>query len=104
MSLTPEDTFNVEVLKLLLYVASIDGEVGKHESNLVLGLGRSWSVPEPVLQDLLKHGNAHLEPNWSLLKERKDDTLMAARTLVLADGVVNPEESLMLRKVMQSLA
>ena len=104
MALSPEDTFNVEVLKLLLYVASIDGEVGKHETNLVLGLGRSWSVPEPVLQELLKNGDAHSEPNWGLLKSRKDDAIIAARTLVLADGVVNPEESMMLKKVMQSLA
>lgn len=104
MALSEEDTFNVEVLKLLLYVASIDGEVGKHESNLVLGLGRSWSVPEPVLQDLLKNGDAHVEPNWALLKSRADEAIMAARTLVLADGVVNPEESMMLKKVKQSLA
>lgn len=104
MSLSAEDTFNVEVLKLLLYVASIDGEVGKHESQLVMGLGRSWSVPEPVLQELLKHGDAHVEPNWVLLKSRADEAILAARTLVLADGVVNPEESMMLKKVMASLA
>ena len=104
MALTEDDTFNIEVLKLLLYVASIDGEVGKHESQMVQGLGRSWSVPEPILQKLLKEGDAHEEPNWTLLKSRSEEAIMAARTLVLADGVVNPEESMMLKKVKMSLA
>ncbi len=104
MALSSEDTFDLEVLRLLLYVASIDGEVGTHESQLVLGLGRSWLVPEPELRELLKNGDAHLEPNWGLLKSRSDEAILAARALVLADGVVNPEESLMLKKVMASLA
>ena len=43
------------------------------------------------------------EPDWGLLKTRKDDAITAARALVLADGKVKPEESALLKKVIASL-
>ena len=107
MSLSAEDTFNLEVLKLLLSVAWVDGEVEQHEMHMVMGLGRSWSVPEQALHDLmvdLKAGLKPGEPDWALLKTRSDDALTAARALVLADGKVKPEESALLKKVVASLA
>ena len=106
MALSAEDTFILEVLKLLLLVAWVDGEVEQHEANMVMGLGRSWSVPEPelkVLMEDLKAGRKIGEPNWELLKSRKDDALTAARALVLADGKVKPEESALLKRVVASL-
>ena len=107
MALFAEDTFNLEVLKLLLLVAWVDGEVEQHEANMVMGLGRSWSVPEPelkALMDDMKAGKKIGEPDWALLKTRKDDALTAARALVLSDGKVKPEESALLKKVVASLA
>lgn len=106
MSLSAEDTFNLEVLKLLLCVAWVDGEVEQHEAQMVMGLGRSWSVPESSLQELLIDVRAGIkpgEPDWALLKTRSDDAITAARALVLADGRVKPEESALLKRVVASL-
>lgn len=106
MALSAEDTFNLEVLKLLLFVAWVDGEVDQHESQMVMGLGRSWSVPEQSLQALmadLKAGTKPGEPDWALLKTRSDDAITAARALVLSDGKVKPEESALLKRVVASL-
>jgi tellurite resistance protein len=106
MALSAEDLFNLAVLKLLLHVAWVDGEVDQHEAQMVLGLGRSWTVPEAALQALLakvKEGKRPGEPDWELLKTRADDALTAARALVLADGKVKPEESALLKKVAAAL-
>lgn len=106
MALSEEDTFNFEVLKLLLFVAWVDGEVDQHEAQMVMGLGRSWSVPEMMLQGLMdemKAGKRTREPDWALLKTRSDDAITAARALVLADGKVKPEESALLKRVVTAL-
>ena len=107
MTLSVEDTFNLEVLKLLLFVAWVDGEVDQREAQMVMGLGRSWSVPElalKALMDDMKAGKKPGEPDWALLKTRADDAVSAARALVLADGKVKPEESALLKRVVASLA
>ncbi|MFT3712164.1 MAG: TerB family tellurite resistance protein [Archangium sp.] len=95
------------MLKLLVHVAWVDGGVDQQESQLLLSLGRSWTVPEAALQQLLedvKEGKKPAEPDYALLKTRADDAVMAARTLVLADGKVKPEESALLKKIVASLA
>ena len=107
MALSEEDRFNLEVLKLLLNVAWVDGAVEQHEANMLMGLGRSWSVPEAALQKLMECIAAAKrpgEPDYELLKTRPDDVLMAARALVLADGKVMPEESALLKRVKEALS
>lgn len=106
MAHSAEDTFNLEVLKLLISVAWVDGAVDPHEAQMVMGLGRSWSVPEPSLQAMmadLEAGKRPAEPDWTLLKTRSDDAITAARALVLADGKIQPEESALLKRVVASL-
>ena len=66
MALSTDDKFNLEVLKLLLHVAWVDGAVDQTEANMLLGLGRSWSVPEVALQKLMeavKSGRRPSDPN-----------------------------------------
>lgn len=107
MSFSAEDTFNLEVLKLLLNVAWVDGEVDQHEAQMVMGLGRSWGVPEMslrALMDEMKAGKKPGEPDWALLKTRRDDAITAARALVLSDGKIQAEESAFLKRVIASLA
>lgn len=102
MALTAEDQFNLEVLKLLLHVSWVDGAVDQSEANMLMGLGRSWTVPEVALQKLMeavKAGRKPSEPNWELLRQRADDALQAARALVLADGKVQKEEIALLKNV-----
>ncbi len=107
MTLSAEDTFSLEVLKLLVHVAWVDGAVDQKEAQMIMGLGRSWTVPEQALQGLMakvKEGQKPSEPDWSLLKPRADEALAAARALVLTDGQVHAEESALLKKVVASLA
>jgi uncharacterized tellurite resistance protein B-like protein len=106
MALSHDDQFNLEVLKLLLHVSWVDGAVDQQEANMLLGLGRSWSVPEVALQKLMeavKSGRRPSEPNWDRLRERSDETLQAARALVLADGKVQKEEIALLKNVQVAL-
>lgn len=106
MALSADDEFNLEVLKLLLHVAKLDGQVDTSEVNLLRGLGRGWQVPEGMLQKLveaLQSGRTPAEPNWALLKTRADDALQAARAMVLTDGKVHGEEIAWLKQLQQKL-
>lgn len=106
MALSHDDRFNLEVLKLLLHVAWVDGAVDQTEANMLLGLGRSWTVPEVALQKLMeavKAGKRPSDPDWELLRSRSDEALQAARGLVLVDGKVQKEEIALLKNVQAAL-
>lgn len=106
MALSDDDRFNLEVLKLVMHFAWSDGELANEEVNMLIGLGRSWYVPEPALQKLiegLRTGKRPGEPDWALLRTRPDDVLEAIRAVVLADGAVMVEESALMEKVQAAL-
>lgn len=106
MALSDDDRFNLEVLKLLLNVAWVDGAVDQTEARMLLGLGRSWSVPEAALDKLLEGiaaGRKPGAPDYALLRQHPDQALEAARALVLVDGRVMPEESTLLKQVQATL-
>jgi len=105
-ALSEEDRFNLEVVKLLLEVARVDNDVDKRERDVIMGLARSWSVPEPELKQLLVQLDAGLPtppPDYAVLKQRPDDVLSAARAVVLTDNKVAPEETALLKKVKAAL-
>lgn len=105
--MSPEDLFNLEVLKLLLTIARRDGEYEVHERNMILGLGKSWSVPPDELAALTKATESNTElpkVDWTLLRSRKDDVLTAARAMVLSDGKVRREETELLKEIQKALA
>ena len=102
-----DDRFNLEVIKLLLKIAWVDQELDAHEKNMIVGVARSWSVPEPELKQLLarlEQGDPLPEPDMTLLKTRTDDVMTAARAMVLSDGKVKKEESALLKQLAASLA
>ncbi len=106
MSPSDADRFNLEVLRLLLQLAWGDGRVEPAEAQMILGLGRSWSVPEPELAELsrqLEAGARLLPPNLALLRTRKDDVLEAARALTRTDGHLGTEEEELLAQVEELL-
>ena len=106
MALSETDRFNLEVLKLLMNVAWVDGSVDQREVNMLIGLGRSWTVPEAALQKIIEAvhaGKKPGEPDYELLKSRADDALMAARALVLTDNKVHVAESELLKKIASKL-
>jgi uncharacterized membrane protein YebE (DUF533 family) len=107
MPLSTDDRFNLEVLKLLLKVAGTDGTVDGREVALVYGAGRSWLVPEPELRSLVeaaRKGHDVAEPDFALLRTRKDEVLTAVRAMVASDGVVQVEETSLLRAIVAALA
>lgn len=107
MSLSEEDRFNLELLKLLVQVAWQDETVAYREAEMIHGLGRSWSVPELALQDLLKHLREGIQlppPDLGLLRQRPDDTLEAVRALVAVDGQLADSEQDLLEQVKALLA
>jgi tellurite resistance protein len=94
-SLTAEDEFNIEVLKLLLQLAWSDGEVAPEESALILGAARSWGVPEQEIAHLrgyLGKEEPLPAPNMGLLRTRPDQVLEAARALIASDGRLHAGE------------
>lgn len=102
MALSTEDRFNIEVIKLLLQLAWADRELSQTERMLIMGLGRSWSVPEGELHtllDLLKAGGAMPEPDLEVLRTRPDDVLEAARALCLSDGQLAQDEKALLERI-----
>jgi uncharacterized tellurite resistance protein B-like protein len=102
-----EDRFNIEVIKLLLQVAWIDRELTQSERLVIMGLGRSWNVPEGELHtllDRLKAGGALPEPDLSVLRSRPDDVLEAARALCVSDGKLAEGEKALLERITTMLA
>jgi len=102
-----EDRFNIEVIKLLLQVAWVDRELTQAERLVIMGLGRSWNVPEGELHtllDRLKAGGALPEPDLSVLRSRPDDVLEAARALCVSDGKLAEGEKALLERITTMLA
>lgn len=102
MTLSTEDRFNIEVIKLLLQVAWVDREITQAERMIVLGLGRSWSVPEAELHSLmqlLETGATLPEPALEVLRTRPDDVLEAARAMCVSDGKLAEGEKAMLERI-----
>ena len=104
-TVTEEDRFGLEVLKLLAQLAWVDGQVEQRERLVVQGLGRSWSVPEKDLQALLDALQAGRppEPDLALLRPRAEEVLEAARALVAAEGREATEEKRLLEDLKQKL-
>jgi tellurite resistance protein len=101
-----DDRFNLEVLKLLLQVAWSDLELDRREADLVLGIGRSWFVPEEeleVLEALLRAGGPLPAPDLAFLRTRKQEVLEAAQAIVLADGHFADDEEEMLQQIRELL-
>ncbi len=102
MTLSTEDRFNIEVIKLLLQLAWVDRDVTHAERLVIRGLGRSWSVPETELNSLmesLKAGGALPEPDLEVLRTRPDDVLEAARALCVSDGKLAEGEKALLERI-----
>ena len=104
-TVTEEDRFGLEVLKLLAQLAWVDGKVEQRERLVVQGLGRSWSVPEKDLQallDALQAGHPPA-PDLELLRPRGEEVLEAARALVAAEGREAGEEKRLLEELQRKL-
>ncbi|WP_075009946.1 TerB family tellurite resistance protein [Stigmatella aurantiaca] len=106
MTTTSEDTFHLELLKLLLHVAWSDDELSPAEGRAILGAARQWSVPASELQRLercLDKGEPLPAPNLGLLRQRPGDVLSTVRTLIECDTQIQRSEQEMLAQIRELL-
>ncbi|HEX8438114.1 TerB family tellurite resistance protein [Archangium sp.] len=100
--LTPEDAFNIEVLKLMLQLAWSDGQLDVQEVGTILGAARSWDVPESevaALKETLDTQGPPPAPDLALLRGRSDEVFEAARALISCDGKLQDAEEEMLAEL-----
>ncbi len=99
---TTQDAFNVEVIKLMIQLAWSDGRLAEQEKRLILGLARSWSVPEKEfasVKTLLEGGGTPPAPDLALLRRRPDEVFEAVQALIASDGKLQAEEKRMLEEL-----
>lgn len=99
---TANDAFNVEVLKLMVQLAWSDERLDAREVGLILGVARSWSIPEPefaALKKLLDEGGSPPAPDLALLRDRPDEVFEAMRALIASDGQLQASEREMLEEL-----
>jgi tellurite resistance protein len=106
MTTPTDERFHIELLKLLLHVAWSDDEIDPREARALLGAAQRWKVPLPELQRLercLESGEPMPAPNLGLLRQRPDEVLATARTLIASDTQVSLSEEEMLAQLRELL-
>ncbi|WP_093522519.1 TerB family tellurite resistance protein [Stigmatella erecta] len=106
MTTPSDDTFHLELLKLLLHVAWSDDELSPSEGRAILGAAQRWSVPALEIQRLercLDKGEPLPAPNLGLLRQRPDDVLSTVRTLIECDTQIQSSEQEMLAQIRELL-
>ncbi len=98
--------FHVEVLKLLLQVATSDDRVDSSEIDQLMTAARALSVPLADLDALarcLKSGDPLPPPNLGLLKANPQAVIQEVQALISSDGAVHAAEIEMLRQIRELL-
>jgi uncharacterized tellurite resistance protein B-like protein len=102
----PDARFHIEVVKLLLQVATSDDRITPEEIENLVATARGMSVPLEELDAItrcLKSGAPLPAPNLGVLRARPDAVIQAARTLMSSDGHVHGSEIEMLRQLRELL-
>ncbi|MFP2908603.1 TerB family tellurite resistance protein [Pyxidicoccus sp. 3LFB2] len=98
--------FHIEVVKLLLQVATSDDRVTREEIEHLVEAARGMSVPLEELAAMtqcLKDGRPLPAPNLGVLRAHPDAVIQAARTLMASDSHVHGDEIEMLRQLRELL-
>ena len=98
--------FHIEVVKLLLQVATSDDRVTREEIEHVVDTARGMSVPLEELAAItrcLKNGEPLPAPNLGVLRANPDAVIQSARTLMASDSHVHGDEIEMLRQLRELL-
>jgi uncharacterized tellurite resistance protein B-like protein len=103
---SPDPRFHVEVLKLLLQVATSDDSVDSKEINQILAAARGMSLPLADLDALarcLQNGAPLPAPNLGLLRSDPEAVVEEVKALISSDGSVHASEIEMLRQIRELL-
>lgn len=101
-----ESRFHIEVVKLLLQVATSDDRITHEEIQHLVEAARGMSVPLAELKALtqcLKDGKPLPAPNLGVLRSNPNAAIEAARALMASDSHVHAEEIEMLRQIRELL-
>ncbi|WP_171449823.1 TerB family tellurite resistance protein [Corallococcus carmarthensis] len=104
--LPPDSQFHIEVIKLLLQVATSDDRVTREEIDSIIDTARGFSVPLTELSALtrcLQEGKPLPPPNLGILREDPKAVLDAVHTLIAGDGHVHESEIEMARQIRELL-
>jgi hypothetical protein len=102
----PDSRFYIEVVKLLLQVATSDDRVTHEEIENLVATARGMSVPLEELASItrcLKNGEPLPAPNLGVLRSNPDAVIQAARALMSSDSHVHAAEIEMLRQLRELL-
>lgn len=105
---TPQspESFHIEVVKLLLQVATSDDRITHEEIQHLVAAARGMSVPLEELAAMtrcLKNGEPLPAPNLGVLRANPAAAIQAARELMASDSHVQGEEIEMLRQLRELL-
>ncbi|NBD08096.1 tellurite resistance TerB family protein [Corallococcus silvisoli] len=103
---SPDTHFHIEVIKLLLQVATSDDRVTREEIDQIIDTARGFSVPLTELSALtrcLQDGLPLPPPNLGVLREDPKAVLEAVHALITKDGHVHEAEIEMVRQLRQML-
>jgi uncharacterized tellurite resistance protein B-like protein len=106
VSSSPDSRFHIEVIKLLLQVATSDDRVTSEEIDAIIDTARGFSVPLTELSMLtrcLQEGQPLPPPNLGVLREDPKAVLEAVHTLITGDGHVHEAEIEMTRQIRELL-
>ena len=98
----PDARFHIEVIKLLLQVATSDDRVTREEIDHIIDTARGFSVPLTELSALtrcLQEGRPLPPPNVGLLRDNPKAVMDAVHTLVSGDGELHEAEIEMMRQI-----
>ena len=98
--------FHIEVVKLLLQVATSDGHITREEVEHLVAAARAMSVPLEELAEVtrcLKNGEPLPPPNLGLLRADPEAVIQAARALMSSDSHLHGAEIEMLRQLRELL-
>ncbi|NMO21535.1 TerB family tellurite resistance protein [Pyxidicoccus fallax] len=103
---SPDPRFHIEVVKLLLQVATSDGHITPEEVEHLVATARAMSVPLDELATVtqcLKDGRPLPPPNLGMLRADPEAVLHAARMLMASDRHLDGSEIEMLRQLRELL-
>ena len=99
-------TFQSELMKLLLQVACADDEIQPEEARVVIDIARNLGLDEAEIAQVEAHLIGELPlpaPDLNMLRARRQEVVDAVKRVVMADHVLAPGEKDVLEEIARVL-